>query len=301
MSPAKLGLVCITHSPEIRYKTITRTRYLSLEPSIRKPSLEKLYQYNLKMLFKALAFCHSRGIFLYRMLSDAFPLSDFEDGIGHGVLVEMGQQLSKIGPKAEELGVRILAHPDQFVVLNSESPRVVENSIHILENHAFIFDQMDLPQSGWSAINIHGGKGGRGKELVEVVRLLGEGIRHRLTLENDERAFGAGEILEVCQGVEIPMIFDAHHHLVKERLESYEHPSIAHFVQLARQTWNPPQWQVVHISNGREGLLDNRHHGLVETMPSSYRDVEWIEVEAKNKELAIERLQATWLGSEVPA
>jgi UV DNA damage endonuclease len=153
---------------------------------------------------------------------------------------------------------------------------------------------MGLPQSAWAAINIHGGKGGRSAELVAQIKDLPDTVRLRLTLENDERAYGAQEILQVCQRAEVPMMFDAHHHLVREKLGSYEDPSIAEFVGLARQTWNPSHWQVLHISNGHEGLHDNRHHELVGIMPSAYREAQWIEVEAKGKEVAIGYLRKHW-------
>ena len=290
-----LGLVCITQSEQIRYKSLTRTRYLSLGEAARRQTLQVLYRHNLEMLFKALEFCYHNQIGLYRMLSEIFPLSDFEDGLGRETLLEMSEAMAQVGPTARRLGIRVIAHPDQFVVLSSEKPQVVENSVSILENHAFIFDAFGLPQSAWGCINIHGGKGGRGQALVEEIGRLSDGVRLRLTLENDERSYGAAEILEVCQAAGVPMTFDAHHHLVKEKLDSYEDESIAEYVALARATWSPPDWQVLHISNGREALHDNRHHDLVETMPSAYRQAQWIEVEAKGKETAIAHLQQNWL------
>lgn len=295
MQKPQLGLVCITSGSSIRYKMLTRTRYLKLSLEARRETLAVLYKYNLEMLSSALDFCHHKQIKLYRMLSEIFPLSDFEDGVGREVLLELSAQMALVAPKAQQLGVRIIAHPDQFVVLNSENPKVIENSISILENHAFIFNQFGLPQSSWAAINIHGGKGGRSQELVETIRTLSEGVRSRLTLENDERSYGAEEILAVCQQAAVPMTFDAHHHLVKKKLASYEDPSIGELLEAASKTWNPPQWQVTHISNGRDSLHDNKHHDLLQTMPSAYRQAPWIEVEAKGKEIAIEHLQKHWL------
>ncbi|MDX2005298.1 MAG: hypothetical protein SFU83_08475 [Meiothermus sp.] len=294
-SETHLGLVCVTQSGAVRYKTLTRTRYLALEEGRKPQALRALYTNNLEALLGALRFCRAEGIRLYRMPSEVFPLSDWENGVGRAVLGELAEAIGAVGREAERLELRVIAHPDQFVVLNSENPAVVENSRAILENHALIFDLLGLPRTAWACINIHGGKRGRGTELVENIRGLGEGVRSRLTLENDERAYGAAEILEVCRAAGVPMTFDAHHHLVKERLSSYEDPSIAAFVSAARQTWVPPEWQVLHISNGRELLHDIRHHDLVEAMPSSYRQVQWIEVEAKGKEVAIAHLREHWL------
>jgi UV DNA damage endonuclease len=161
--------------------------------------------------------------------------------------------------------------------------------------HAMIFDLLDQPRSSWAAIILHGGKGGRAERLVEVIESLPEGIRCRLALENDERAYGAADIFEICRRAGIPMIFDAHHHVVREGLDSFEDGSIADYVEAARETWPDPSWQIVHISNGRDGHADARHSELIHTMPSSFRTVPFIEVEAKHKELAIQKLNEEWL------
>ena len=110
----------------------------------------------------------------------------------------------------------------------------------------------------------------------------------------------AAEILDVCRRAGVPMVFDAHHHVVREGLDSYDHPSVAEMVEAARATWAVPEWQLAHISNGRTRFGDRQHSDLVEAMPEAYRRVPWIEVEAKHKELAIEKLSAEWLAALPP-
>ena len=51
----------------------------------------------------------------------------------------------------------------------------------------------------------------------------------------------------------------------------------------------------MHISNGREHFGDRQHSDLISTMPEIFRRAPWIEVEAKHKELALEKLCAEWL------
>ena len=86
------------------------------------------------------------------------------------------------------------------------------------------------------------------------------------------------------------MVFDAHHHVVHDKLDSYEHPSVEAMLRKARETWSEPAHQLVHISNGRSGFSDRQHADLIATMPSSYRLAPWIEIEAKLKEEAIRAL-----------
>ena len=288
----RLGLVCVTHSDECRFRTITRARYLTLDEDHRRAALAQVYWDNLARLHWALGFCHRRGIRLYRVTSALFPLSD--ETLGEAVLRSMAANLSSFGRRAERLGIRVLMHPDQFVVLNSESPAVVNTSRIILRKHGLAMDLLGLPRSTWAAVIIHGGKSGRAKELADEIRRLPREVRRRLVLENDEYAFSAKEILAVCQSAGVPMVFDAHHHVVHENLDSYEHPSVRAMVAAARTTWPDPAWQVVHLSNGKDRFNDRNHSDFITAVPSAYRNVPWIEVEARGKELAIDRLRADW-------
>lgn len=291
----QLGLVCITFSKEVRFRTMTRTRYLQLGEAGREAALKEIYTNNLNRLDTALSFCQQHQIKLYRIPSGLFPLSDMEDEIGANILEGMSSDLGKIGQRAAQLGIRMVLHPDQFVVLSSDSPQVVQNSIKILTGQAKIFDLLGLPRSPWSLMNIHGGKSQRIEQLVKVVNELPVEIRDRLTFENDEHAYSASEILTVCQLTNVPMVFDAHHHICHEKLDSYEHPSVAEMFYAARETWQQPQWQLVHISNGEKAFNDRQHSEFITAMPSVYREAPWIEVEAKAKEEAIAKLQQEWL------
>jgi UV DNA damage endonuclease len=129
----------------------------------------------------------------------------------NSLLTELAPGLQAVDTRAQALGIRLVLHPDQFVVLSSDRPDVIQNSIKILATHARIMDLLGLPQSAWAAMNIHGGKGDRAERLVGVIRELPDTIRHRLTLENDEYTYSGEEILWVCQAAGIPLVFDAHH------------------------------------------------------------------------------------------
>ncbi|WP_013324851.1 UV DNA damage repair endonuclease UvsE [Gloeothece verrucosa] len=291
----ELGLVCITANSTIRFRTVTRKRLLSLSISEQEQLLQALYTDNINRLNAAITFCVSEGIRLYRINSTLFPFSD--DPVGEGVLTQLAPMLETVGRYALTSGIRLVSHPPQFVVLNSDRPQVVENSIKILAAQAMIFDLLGLPQSPWSLMNIHGGKGDRAKPLVSVIRSLPDAIRLRLTLENDEYTYSAATLIEICRAAEIPMVFDAHHHVIHEHLDTYEDPSVAEMLAQARTTWAIPQWQLVHISNGEQFFNDPRHSDFITVMPSSYRYAPWIEVEAKQKELAIAKLRQDWLPS----
>ena len=287
-----LGLVCITIGDHVRFRTITRKRLLQFTETAQQGILRALYQANLMRLQNALEFCLLHNIRLYRFPTGIFPFADTP--VGAGVLREFQADLQKAGQYATLRGIRLVVHPEQYVVLSSESPEVVANSMMILASQAWLMDLLDQPRTPWALIEVHGGKRGRKAALAEVINTLPDPVRCRLGLENDEYAYSAQEILEVCQATGLPMIFDAHHYVLKEGLDSYDHPSIRTMVEAARTTWPDPTWQLVHLSNGREHFADRSHSDRITEMPSAYNTVPWIEIEAKHKEEAISQMRRDW-------
>lgn len=292
-SKPELGLVCITASEQVRFRTLTRKRLLQFSLAEQEQRLRTLYAENLRRLNGAIDFCQEQGIRLYRMGSGMFPFADLP--VGEGVLPEFAAEMGQVGDRAQESGIRLVLHPEQYVVLNSERPEVIENSLKILSTYAWTMDLLGLPRSPWALMNIHGGKGDRAAQLIEAIRNLPDSIRLRLTLENDEYTYGATAILEICRAANVPMVFDAHHHVIHEKLDTYEHPSVAEMLLAARSTWQVPEWQLVHISNGNRSFQDQQHSDYITLMPSAYWSAPWIEVEAKQKERAIAQLRQSWL------
>lgn len=288
--PPRLGLVCVTNSKEIRYRTLTRKRLLEASPDGQRKLLGNIFRDNLQTFDAALHYCEREAISLYRIPSFIFPFAD--EAIGRKILDQFADPLDKAGSRATALGIRLVMHPDQFVVLSSDSPAVVANSVNILQMHADIMDLLRQPRSPWALLEVHGGKAQRSDQLVEAIAGLPDAIRCRLGLENDEYAYSAAEILDVCKRSALPMVFDAHHHIVHEKLASYDDPSVGDMLMKARSTWSNPAHQLVHISNGRTEFNDRQHSDLIDTMPSSYREAPWIEIEAKHKEDAIRKLQS---------
>ncbi len=293
----ELGLVCVTAGTEVRFRALTRTRLLQRGEAERPALLRELYADNLRRVETAIAFCEANGIRLYRLSSALFPFADIE--IGSGELDALAPELARIGERATASGIRLLMHPEQFVVLNSDTPQIIENSRQTLDFHARVLDNLQQPRSPWATLILHGGKGGRSERLIETIETLPERVRLRLALENDEDVYGPEDILAICRAVQIPMVYDVHHHVCKAKLTTYDDPAVAEMFWAARDTWHPTDWQLTHISNGRETFGDNRHSDMITAMPGIYRFAPWIEVEAKGKDLAIGALRDCWLPSAI--
>ena len=286
--PPHLGLVCVTVANDIKYRTITRKRLLEQSPATQQKLLDELYRSNIQAFDNAMRYCEQQGIALYRIPSSIFPFAD--DDLGRDLLASFADTLARSGARARERGIRLVMHPDQFVVLSSDSAGVVANSVKILQMHGDIMDLLGQPRTPWALLEIHGGKANRSDALVDNIARLPDAIRCRLGLENDEYAYSAEEIHDVCVRSGVPMVLDAHHHIVHEKLDSYDHPSVAEMLAKARATWAVPEHQLVHISNGRTSFNDRQHADMIDTMPASYVHAPWIEIEAKSKEDAIRAL-----------
>src|SRR4028118_1250974 len=98
----ELGLVCITTSDAVRFRTVTRKRLLQLSEIEQETVLRELYTDNLKRLDKAIDFCAVNQIKLYRMTSALFPFADTD--LGEAVLHSMSEELRKTGDRALSLG-----------------------------------------------------------------------------------------------------------------------------------------------------------------------------------------------------
>jgi hypothetical protein len=122
------------------------------------------------------------------------------------------------------------------------------------------------------------------ERLVPLLRYQEPFVLVRIRLKVFFRPHGAEEILEICKSTETPMIFDLHHHIVKEKLSSYEHSSVAKLLRAARLTWPRPDWQIIHVSNRQQFFQDPRHSETIKVFPTAALIALWIEIEAKGKE-----------------
>ena len=49
---------------------------------------------------------------------------------------------------------------------------------------------------------------------------LPDHLRYRLMLENDDKIYGASDVLNLCEKIEQPMVLDIHHHACISQGES---------------------------------------------------------------------------------
>ena len=293
----RLGLCCKFIQQPIKFRMATAANLSHYAEKGNNPHafLSELILDNVKALHQALSWCVDQEIGSFRVGSSLFALythpqfhytlEDLPDG------EEIKKQLNLCKTLASDTDMRLVLHPDQFVVLNALDSQIVKNSIQELEYQNTLADFV-----GADVINIHGG-GVYGDKISSLKRLetnlkqLSKGVLEKLTLENDEKCFTPHDLIPLCLKVGIPFVYDVHHHhCLADGL------GIEEATMQAIETWDrEPLFHVSSPKNGWSGLNPEQHHDYIDIrdFPASWRSIgdATIEVEAKGKELAVLKLQ----------
>ena len=289
----RLGLCCLFRDEPIKFR---RTTAAALGKMKRRDALAKLGRLcaaNAESLMAALRFCADHGIGCFRVNSQILPLKTHPvhgfDAIDLPGGDEIIQHYKDCGIFAAENGLRLCFHPDQFVVLNSQRPEVVEASIRELEYQAEVAEWI-----GADVVNIHGGGafGDKTKALADFARSLdrlSSRVRSRLTVENDDRIYSPSDLLPICRAKKIPLVYDAHHHRCNP-----DELTVEDATRQAIATWNrEPLFHISSPLDGWKGPKPGRHHDFIDPndFPQCWRGLEvTVEVEAKAKEVAVLKL-----------
>jgi UV DNA damage endonuclease len=162
----------------------------------------------------------------------------------------LARWFAPIGETARKNDVRVSFHPDQFVVLASDRPEVVNKSIEEFEYHADMARFMGYGKQFQDIkINVHisGRQGPEG--IRRAYNRLSPEARNGLTIENEEISWGLDSCLELIDLV--PIVLDIHHNWIKtgEYIEKTD-PRIGMVID----SWRGVR-PVIHYSVSREDYL----------------------------------------------
>lgn len=237
----------------------------------------------------------ANNILLFRVGSDVFPWGNKINVNDYPDIDAIKSQLKRCGDYAKLHGMRITSHPGPFNLLASGKEHVVENTIRDLEMHALMFDFMGLERTHYNKINIHVGATYGNKSLAAETWCknflrLSEGVRSRLTVENDDKAsmFSVQDLYDhIHVKTNVPIVFDYHHHSFNTGDLSEERA-----LKLAISTWKTAK-PVVHYSESRALHENNQkinpraHSDYINGPIELYSTDVDVMVEAKAKELAV--------------
>ena len=289
----RLGLCCMFRDQPIKFRNTTAAAAGRLTRGDSLAKLNGLCLANAESLMASLRFCVENKIGCFRINSQILPLKTHpQHGYGMNDLPdgdEIVRRFKECGVFVKESGLRTSFHPDQFVVLNSPRRDVVAKSIEELEYQSQVAEWV-----GADVVNVHGGGayGNKKKALASFARslnLLSDRARSRLTVENDDRTYTPADLLPMCCGENVPLVYDVHHHRCNEDGLAEDEAT-----ERAVATWNrEPLFHISSPIEGWNGPKPERHHDFIDVkdFPVVWRDLDiTVEVEAKAKEVAVLRL-----------
>ncbi len=292
----RLGLCCLFKGEDISFRTITAKTMLGMKEEQRLEKVSGVCRANAESLLAAVIAVEKLGIGAFRIMSPLFPrmthpeagykLSDLPD------CRRIEELLGKVREWTVAHDIRLSFHPDQFVVLSSPRPEVVDSSIRELEYQGWLAEKV-----GADVINIHVGGvyGDKGEALARFGRAYGmltQRVRERLTVENDDVGYTVRDLLPLADSLSIPVVYDVHHHRCLPDGLTAEEATL-----LVGQTWQGTGREMYcHLSSPREGWSGKRPKAHADYIdPDDFPEC-WlnkpmtVDIEAKAKELAVLRL-----------
>jgi UV DNA damage endonuclease len=290
----RLGLCCIFRDEPVKFRTTTAAAVKKLGRHERLAKLSDICLSNAHVLLEALQYCSGHGIGCFRINSQILPIKTHpEFGYDLGDLPggeQIVDQFRRCGEFARANGLRTTFHPDQFVVLNSPKPEVVEHSIAELAYQAEVAEWVEADVINIHAGGVYGNRSSALEQLRRGIDRLSDKVRQRLTLENDEKCYSPADLLTFCTSVGIPLVYDVHHHRCNP-----DGVSVEEVTNQAIATWNrEPLFHISSPLEGWKGPKPSRHHDFINVrdFPQCWYNLDvTVEIEAKAKEAAIQRLR----------
>ncbi|HAM80516.1 UV DNA damage repair endonuclease UvsE [Ornithinibacillus bavariensis] len=261
MTIVRLGYVAmsmelINASPS---KTMTFHQFQQIqdrEAAIRK--LERIALQNINNTVRILKHTIASEIHFYRLTSRLIPLANHEELQDWDYMKPIKGALREIGELANTHQMRMDFHPDHFVVLNSEKKHILKNSISSLKMHYLLLKYMGIHPLHRCVIHVGGHYNDTKQSLERFINnwmYVPTAIQNMIMLENDDKSFTLEDTLYLCEKLDIPLVFDYHHHLAHHHDSNW----VAHWDRVI-QTWRNSSLPIkMHISSPKSPEM-YRHH-----------------------------------------
>ena len=164
----------------------------------------------------------------------------------------LARWFAPLGEHARKHDVRLSFHPDQFVVLASDRPEVVNKSIEEFEYHVDMARWMGYGSKFQDIkINVHiSGRGGP-EGIRQAYKRLSTEARNSITIENEEISWGLNSCLELADL--LPIVLDIHHNWINtgEYIDAQDTR-----IKVITDSWRGVR-PVAHFSVSREDVIPN--------------------------------------------
>jgi UV DNA damage endonuclease len=245
-------------------KTMTFAQFQKIEDreaAIRK--LERIALLNLQNTLRILKHNVASDVHFYRLTSRLIPLANHEVLLEWNYMKPLKGQLREIGDYAKKHKIRVDFHPDHFVLINSMQKHILKNSINTLKLHYLLLKAMGINPAHRCVMHV----GGNYKEtenslerFVENWMVIPRPIQQMIMLENDDTSFTLEDTLYLCEKLNIPLVFDYHHHLAHHQNENWE----IHWNRVV-DTWRHSPLPIkMHISSPKSDKAFRHHSDFID-------------------------------------
>ncbi|TGB05502.1 UV DNA damage repair endonuclease UvsE [Halobacillus salinus] len=279
-------------------QTMTYKRFQQIpdrEAGLNK--LARIAQSNLHNCLRLLKHNKSHGIKFFRFSSKLVPLATHEELKGWNYISPIKEDLQELGAFAKKNGMRVDFHPDHFVVLNSPNKDILKTSLQVLKYHYLLLHHMGIEPAHRCVLHLGGkyqDKESSLERLIENWMKVPSDIQKMIMIENDDTSYTLEDCLYVCEKLNLPQIFDLHHHMANHADPQWEN----HWSRVVK-TWSHSKLPLkMHISSPRSDDAFKSHADFVD--PTMFLDfVEKVNgsvsqidcmIEAKQKDEALFRL-----------
>lgn len=267
-----------------------RTSRSFLLKNFNKDISNECIRNNLDDLMNILKWNIENRIYMFRISSDIIPFG------GHPVnnikwWETFSSELMECGKFIRINNIRVSMHPGQYTVLNSPNEEVVKRSIADLEYHCIFLDSLEADYSNKIVLHVGGVYGDKyfsTKRFRTNFNLLSDSLKNRLVLENDDKSYTIRDVLDICNELSIPAVFDNLHHKLNTcslRMEE--------ILKLVKSTWKTADGRVkIHYSDEDIDKKGGAHSRSVNTQNFlSYMEIirdlnADIMLEVKDKEIS---------------
>ena len=213
-----------------------------------KEKLLSLIEHNLRSLENIIDYNIENNIRLFRISSDLIPFgSSPVNNLSWWDI--FASEILKIGKKINNSGIRVSMHPGQYTVLNSPNVEVVKRAIDDLSYHTQVLGSLGVGAEHKIVLHIGGmynDKKQAIKRFIANYHQLDEAIKQRLVLENDDKSYNIGDVLEIATNIDAPVIFDNLHN----KINSFDKIKSDYFwINECKKTWQEKDgYQKIHYS-----------------------------------------------------
>ncbi len=280
----------------------------------RRPSQQPHLSVSLAYLRDLLVYLDRHAIRFYRLAGNLAPYLTHPDlPQFHHQIEECATELAALGDLSRRLQMRLTLHPAFYVQLSSPDPDQLRRARQELDAATRLLDAMGLGREAVVVVHVGGAHGDPATARSRFARAydtLAPGVRARLALENDDRAFGAADLLWIHKRTGVRLVLDVLHH----RCHNPTGLELMDALAACLGSWPPGEQPKIHFSSPRTELRRTRRNGreqLQLPLPNQHSDFihpfEFIDflraagraglpsfdimLEAKAKELALVRLR----------